>query len=226
MSATSCTKDRLTASRRCSAAKASISRSRSVKALMPRSMPGRFMPLRERSSPPANTRQWTSSPLTCSTSSPMKPSLRKIRSPGLTTFGSAAKLVETRPALPTSSPACSTKACPVSSWIGSLSSMPTRSFGPGRSPMMATRRPEAADAARTLAIVWRWNSKSPCAKLMRATFMPCPISPSSTSADCDAGPMVQTILVFFSAMRGDVTVRRSSQWQAQRPARLSESAGQ
>ena len=34
-----------------------------MNAEMPRSMPGRFSPLRDRNSPPARTRQWTSGPL-------------------------------------------------------------------------------------------------------------------------------------------------------------------
>ena len=43
----------------------------------------------------------------------------------------------------------------------------------------------------------RWYSWLPWEKLKRATFMPCRMSWRSTSSSSVAGPMVQTILVFF-----------------------------
>jgi hypothetical protein len=45
---------------------------------------------------------------------------------------------------------------------------------------------------------WLW--KSPWAKLIRATSMPAAIIRPSTSRDCEAGPMVQTILVLTASL--------------------------
>ena len=96
MSAAVSTNDWLTASTPCSSANSRQARSWSVNALMPRSMPGRLRPFRERSSPPTATLQCTSLPATRSTTSCTRPSLRKSRSPGFTTWGSRSKLIETR----------------------------------------------------------------------------------------------------------------------------------
>ena len=43
-----------------------------------------------------------------------------------------------------------------------------------------------------------WLAKSPCEKLILATSMPARISPSMTSGEREAGPMVATILVLWS----------------------------
>ena len=61
--------------------------------------------------------------------------------------------------------------------------------------MIATRRPAAFAAARTLPMARRWVSKSPWEKLSRAMFIPAPIICSNTIGELDAGPMVATILV-------------------------------
>src|SRR5262245_25872079 len=90
------------------------------------------------------------------------------------------------------------KAWPRRSSTGPSLISPIRIFGPGRSPKMATEAPAARAAARTLAIAARWVAGSPCEKFTRATFIPAAMSCSSTSCDSEAGPMVQTILVFFS----------------------------
>jgi hypothetical protein len=65
--------------------------------------------------------------------------------------------------------------------------------------MTAIRRPVERAAARMLSITCEWLSRSPCAKLSRATFIPALISLSMTVRDSDAGPMVATIFVFWSA---------------------------
>ena len=65
--------------------------------------------------------------------------------------------------------------------------------------MMAIRRPVERAAARRFSITCVWPSRSPCAKLSRATFIPALISLSMTARDSDAGPMVATIFVFWSA---------------------------
>ena len=67
---------------------------------MPRSMPGRFRPFRDRSSPPTATRHRTSSPSTPWTISCTRPSFRNSRSPGFTTRGRRANDTETREAVP------------------------------------------------------------------------------------------------------------------------------
>ena len=46
-------------------------------------------------------------------------------------------------------------------------------------------------------MTFRWVSKEPWEKFKRATFMPARIICSMVSADSDAGPMVQTILVLL-----------------------------
>ncbi len=119
---------------------------------MPRSMPGRLRPLRERSSPPTATVQWTSAPSTRSTVNCTSPSLRYSRLPGFTTRGSGAKLIETRSRVPTMSSEVSVNVSPGCNRIGSGSIWPRRIFGPGRSAMMATRRPVARSAARMRAM--------------------------------------------------------------------------
>ena len=112
MSAAVSTNDWLTASTPALSANSRQARSWSVNALMPRSMPGRLRPFLERSSPPTATLQWTSLPATRSTTSCTRPSLRKSRSPGFTTWGSRSKLIETRCALPTMSSLVSVKLSP------------------------------------------------------------------------------------------------------------------
>ena len=149
------TNDWLTASTPTPSANSRAARSFSVNALMPSSMPGRFNPLRERSSPPTATVHSTSLPATRSTTSCTRPSLRKIRSPGFTTRGSGSKLIETRSAFPTTSWFVSVKRSPGMSCTGSGSIFPSRIFGPGRSAMIATRRAVVRAASRI-----RWMSSA------------------------------------------------------------------
>src|SRR6267378_5931203 len=77
---------------------------------------------------------------------------------------------------------------------GSEASLPTRSFGPGRSWSMATgwwRRSLTCRIVLMLRTCWSWV---PCEKLIRATFIPDWISWVNTLGESDAGPIVQTIL--------------------------------
>ena len=192
------TKDWLTASTPCSMANLRHSWSFSVNALMPKLIPGRLSPLRERSSPPTSTWHFTSLPSAFITSSWTYPSLRKSLSPGFTTWGRGVKLTETRLLSPIISSVVRVKSSPAFSSIGSCSNVPIRILGPERSAMIATRIPAALDALRRLSMTFLWLSKSPCEKLRRATFMPALIIFSIISDDWDAGPMVQTILVLLS----------------------------
>ena len=158
-------------------------------------MRGRFRPLRERSSPPTATVQYTSLPSTRSTRSCTNPSFRNRRSPGFTTLGSGSKLMDTRRVLPVIFSLVRLKESPETTWIGSGSIVPSLIFGPGRSPMIATRRPAALEAVRIRATTSACWSNVPCEKFSRATFMPARMRPSSISGEFDAGPMVATILV-------------------------------
>ena len=195
MSAAVSTNDWLTASTPFASANSRQARSCSVNALIPRSMPERLSPFRERSSPPTATLHRTSLPVTRSTTSCTRPSLRNSWSPGFTTLGSRSKLIETRRWSPTMSSVVSVKGSPGSSWIGSGSILPMRIFGPGRSAMIATRRPVACAAARMRAMCSAWPAKSPCEKFNRAMFSPARMRRSSISGDSEAGPIVATILV-------------------------------
>lgn len=91
----------------------------------------------------------------------------------------------------------SVKRSPGESWIGPGSIFPIRIFGPGRSAMMATRRPVAVAAARIREMLAAWLAKSPWEKFSRATFSPARISRSNISGESEAGPMVAMILVLW-----------------------------
>ena len=166
---------------------------------MPRSMPGRLRPLRERSSPPTRTRHRTSVPSTFTTSSWMIPSLRKMVCPGRTVCGRRAKDTGTRCLSPTISSVVRQRRSSGRSSRGSWASCPMRIFGPGRSAMMATGRPAARAAARMFSMARWWPARSPWEKLRRATFMPARIICSMIAGDSDAGPIVHTILVLLAA---------------------------
>jgi hypothetical protein len=73
-----------------------------------------------------------------------------------------------------------------------------RIFGPGKSAMTATWRPEDRAAARMRTIVYACPEKSPWEKLTRAIFIPAWIIRSRTSGESEDGPMVATILVLFT----------------------------
>jgi len=64
--------------------------------------------------------------------------------------------------------------------------------------MIATRRPVAAAASRTRAMVSACPEKSPWEKFNRTMFMPAAIKRRRTSGESEAGPMVATILVLLS----------------------------
>ena len=70
-----------------------------------------------------------------------------------------------------------------------------RSFGPGRSPRIATSRPRFAAALRIVSIVCFCFSGPAWEKLRRKTSAPAPISCSSTPRSQEAGPTVAMILV-------------------------------
>jgi hypothetical protein len=116
----------------------------------------------------------------------------------LTTFGSWAKVMETRPASPRTGSAVRVKGAPGIKSTGSSTRSPIRILGPGRSAIMASRSPVFRATWRRLAMTFRWVSKEPWEKFKRATFMPARIICSMVSTDSDAGPMVQTILVLLS----------------------------
>ena len=100
-----------------------------------------------------------------------------------------------RSASPSSSCGVRVTCMPVSSSAKSSRSSPIRSFGPGRSPRIATSRPTVCEAARIAAIVSACFSGPAWEKLRRKTSVPASIICSSTPGDQLAGPTVATILV-------------------------------
>ncbi len=162
---------------------------------MPRSMSGRFRPFRERSSPPTLTMQITSGGAVPMTSSWMYPSFRKSVSPGFTARGRRLKETETRLPSPVISSVVRVNGSPVFNSTGSSAIFPMRIFGPERSARIARRRSVRRAAARRFSMTVLCCEKSPWEKLMRAMSIPASSMRSIISGDCDAGPMVQTILV-------------------------------
>ena len=165
-------KDWLTASTPFSSANFRHSRSRVVKASIPRSTPGALSPLRERSSPPAITRHATSFPRTSSTSRRMIPSFRYRVFPFRTDAGRRWKSTDARVASPTMGSVVRVNGSPVWSRTGSAAMAPMRIFSPGRSAMIASRRPVLREALRRFSMTRRWSSKTPWEKFSRATFIP------------------------------------------------------
>src|SRR5215218_806522 len=74
-------------------------------------------------------------------------------------------------------------------------SLPIRSFGPGRSWRIATDLPARLAASRTRCAVSACSSALPWEKFRRATSIPASIIWTRTSGSREAGPMVATILV-------------------------------
>ena len=135
------TKDWPTASTPFSRANCIHSRSRGVKALTPRSIPGIFKPFLERSFPPTIIVQWMSSPTTSSTRSSIRPSFRKRVSPLFTALGNSFMVMETRSTVPIISSAVRVKRESCSRVTNSSARSPTRIFGPGKSARIATLLP-------------------------------------------------------------------------------------
>ena len=94
---------------------------------------------------------------------------------------------------------------PVSSSTRSSTSWPMRILGPGRSWRIATGRPAAFAASRTMREVSACSSTLPWEKFRRATSMPASIMRRRVSGSRDAGPMVATI--FVRRMSGNVLAR-------------------
>ena len=70
-----------------------------------------------------------------------------------------------------------------------------RSFGPGRSCMIATERPARLAASRTREAISACSSALPWEKFSRATSIPASIIRTRTSGSREAGPIVATIFV-------------------------------
>ena len=96
---------------------------------------------------------------------------------------------------PTSPSGVRVTVLPVSSSTTSSRIEPIRSFGPGRSPRIATSRPTSSAAPRIASIVSAWRSGSAWEKLSRSTSAPAAISSASLRGSQVAGPTVATILV-------------------------------
>ncbi len=193
MSRATRTKLSATASRSCSTANARSARSFSVSDGAETCTPGRFMPLLLLSMPPCSTRQRTVRPSTATTATSIRPSLIRMRLPGVTSSASIGYVTGTCPSTASSSGA-STSSSPSSSSCGA-DSTPMRMRGPCRSPRIATARPSSADTRRTSAMTRACCSCVPCEKLMRATSSPDWIRSRIFSGVLLAGPSVHTILV-------------------------------
>ena len=87
-------------------------------------------------------------------------------------------------------------------------SLPMRSFGPGRSCRIATGRPARFAASRTRCAVSACSSALPWEKFSRATSMPASTMRTSTSGSREAGPMVATIFVRRMSARQDRSGQR------------------
>ena len=77
--------------------------------------------------------------------------------------------------------------------------LPTRSFGPGRSPRMPTSRPAVLEAARMSFTTWAWRDTSACEKFRRNTSTTASIISTRVLGSQLAGPTVATIFVFLTA---------------------------
>lgn len=97
-----------------------------------------------------------------------------------------------------------------------FSIFPVRIFGPWMSQSTATWWPYFSPRRRTVLNVSLCDSYLPCEKLRRHTSIPARIICSKTSSFDEAGPRVQTILVFH-AVGGAANVRTSRLEEETRP---------
>ena len=125
------TNERATASTPWSSPNSRSLRSFGVRAGIDRATPGRLIPLCSPSMPPFNTSHRTSFPRTLRTRSSMRPSLSRMRAPGLTSRARSGNVVEMRVAVPGTCCGVMVTTDPVFSRTGScFSKGPVRIFGP------------------------------------------------------------------------------------------------
>src|SRR3954470_24725752 len=82
--------------------------------------------------------------------------------------------------------------------MGSGSIFPRRILGPGRSAIMATRRPTSLATFLIRRITWPWPEKSPWEKFNGAPLTPAQIRRFNIWGDSEAGPIVAPIFVLWS----------------------------
>ena len=111
--------------------------------------PGRLNPLLLETIPPSITTVCTRGPTTLITCNSIRPSSTRTRSPGLTSPGSPAKVVETMFASPGQSSVVTMNSSPTTNSTGPDANRPSLIFGPWRSTKIATLRPEISEASRT-----------------------------------------------------------------------------
>src|SRR5918997_6100504 len=118
-------------------------------------------------------------------------------SSGWTVSASPAQLMYMRRESPSASwsPQTNVTSSPGLSSAIPSTSLPIRSFGPGRSCRIATERPARFAASRTSRTVSACSSAVPCEKFSRATSIPASTIRTRVSGSREAGPMVATILV-------------------------------
>ena len=171
------------------------SRSLAVNASIASDRPGMFTPLCGPRNPPTRTRVRTSPAPTVSTTRSMAPSLSRMVSPALTACSNPGKLTEVLRQSPSIGSLVSVNGSPALSSTDSLVMLPVRSFGPARSPRMATVRPSSPASARMRATRATCSWLVPCEKLIRATSIPASIIAFRMAGSSLAGPIVHTILV-------------------------------
>ena len=91
---------------------------------------------------------------------------------------------------------------PLSSGTPEPGSAPVRIFGPLRSWRMPMLRPVSSRTRRRSRMTRRCSSSVPCEKFRRATSMPASTISLRVAGAEQAGPMVQTILVFLNIPAG------------------------
>ncbi|SIN59029.1 Uncharacterised protein [Mycobacteroides abscessus subsp. abscessus] len=161
--------------------------------------PGKFTPFLFFNSPVLSTSHNTSPfalsiDLTCNS---IKPSSNKIYEPSSTSLIKFSYVTENFSGVPSTSVMLTVTSEPFSSSISPSFMLCVRISGPFVSSKIATVLPNLLETLRIVSILALCSAWSPCEKFKRATFIPALISFSSISSDSDAGPIVQTILVFL-----------------------------
>ena len=131
-----------------SSARASPSRSRSVTAGRLSRSAGTFTPWPERTVPPRTHSVRTTGPSTAVTVSSTAPSASRMRSPARRSCARSGYVVAA-PSSVASPSGRSANPCPGTSFSGSGCSVPSRTFGPGRSAITASAPSCFASTART-----------------------------------------------------------------------------
>ena len=162
-------------------------------------LPGRFTPLLLEITPLFCTLQTISVPSLISiTSSWIKPSSTEIIEPFSTSCGKPSYETDTISLFPTIFLVVSVKISSGFKKYSFSSNFPILISGPFVSSISPKGTFNFLLILFIVLIFSRCSSWDPCEKFNLATFIPFLINCSKTSGDCEAGPIVHTILVFFN----------------------------